>query len=417
MTKGLVVPAHLVRTESNPRLCFVTVLILVIATVSWRRGVYYSGGLDSVVAGKALLSVIALTMAGFAHQGSRSRIRIRGRTLVFLVSYLMVSVFGAYAEGQLLPSAVLAVRVLIVALALYYLVRVFPRDLVFRSLIGSFLIVAIPSSITGLPMLGANGRLFGGIPPLHANEIATLFSVPLIGLTWLALRGAIRWWHTVLLVVSVGMIWLTGSRTALAAVVVALLVMLLQARDLTRPVAAVVAAAIPVGFYLMFASELLDRFFLRGGTEQLTTLSSRTIAWSAAWQYPDTFWSRWVGAGLAQKLIPVRDQWWDVQLLDSTWVSALIQAGLLGLLILGMWLAMVAASSLRARPPTRALLTALLVFLVIRSVLESGLFDSTPAFLTFMLMSLTGDNGVEADSRIPSRVNWIGIRRRELLIE
>lgn len=400
MSSTLAASAPGVRRGSNRRLCFTTVLLLVIATVSWRRGVYYSGGVDPVVAGKAALSLIALTMAWFARQASPILIPVRGHSIAFLLSYLVVSVMGAHAAGQLVPSAVLALRVLLVGMTLYFLARVFPREVLVRNLVRAMLLVAAISALTGLPSFGMNGRLFGGVPPLHANELAFLLAVSLIGLTWLALNEGMKGHHVVLLFFGFGALWLTGSRTGLAAALLALAVMLLQARRLNRLVATAVVATIPLGFYLVFASELLDGYFLRGGADQVTTLSSRTIAWSAAWSFPETFWARWTGMGLAQKLIPVQDQWWDVQLLDSTWVSALVQVGLIGVVILLLWLVVVAVTSLRASRPARLFLVAALALLTVRSLLESGMFDSTPSFLVIMLISLTG-----SAQQLPSRTS------------
>lgn len=392
-------PLHRATGQSNKRLCFFTILLLVIATVSWRRGVYYSGGFDPVVAGKGAVSLIALTMAWFARQASPVLVQVRGRSLLFLSSYLTISVVGAYAAGQLVPSAILAARIFILALALYYLARVFPREVLFSHLISAMLLVASISTITGLVSSGVRDRLFGGVPPLHPNEIAVLFAVSLIGLVWLALQDLMRGHHLLLLLLAVGAIWLTGSRTGLAAAIVAMAFMLLMARRLNRVVAVVVAATIPAGFYFIFSSEVLDGYFMRGGSEQLTTLSSRTIAWSAARSFPETFWAQWTGTGLSQKLIPVSDQWWDEQILDSTWVSALVQAGQLGFLVLLLWLAVVAIASLRSQRAARIFLVGALTLLVIRSVLESGLFDSTPAFLVFMLISLTCDDPEQVRSR------------------
>jgi hypothetical protein len=50
-----------------------------------------------------------------------------------------------------------------------------------------------------------------------------------------------------------------------------------------------------------------------------------------------------------------------------------------------------AVASLRAGREDRMILTGLLVFLVLRSILESGLLDSMPPFIVFMLISLLSD--------------------------
>lgn len=374
------------------RLSLAIFLLVVLTTVSWRRGVYFDGGLDPVVAAKGMLSILALTMAWFARHSAREVRPVGGRTFWLLTAYLVVANIGAYAAGQLTPSAVLSMRLLILVLTVILLMRAFAPERLFRDLLAAMLTVGLVAVMTGLPSYPAQGRLFGGLPPLHPNEIALLLGIPLLGLGWFALQDRLKSRHVVLGAVLLGCIWLTGSRTGLAAVIMALALMLLQARRLNPAVAAGVFASIPIGFYLIFFSEMLTGYVQRGGADNLTTLSSRTIAWSAAWTFSDDNWVRWMGSGLSQKMVPVKGQWWDAQLLDSSWVSALVQAGLLGVIIVVLWLLCVTAASLRCPPPARMFFTALLLFVMLRSTLESGLLDSTPTFLILVLISLTSDS-------------------------
>jgi|SRR5690625_347256 len=392
----------------NRKTSFLTLFLLLLATVSWRRGIYYDGGIDPVVAGKAVVSLIALTLAWRATQTGEDLRPVRGLPVALLVAYAAVSIMGAYAADQLLASGVLAVRLLIVALTLYLLARRFPGEVLFRDLVRSMLLVATISAVTGVALNGLSDRLFGGVPPLHANELAMLFAMGAMGIAWLALNDGVKGHHGLVFLFAVGAIWLTGSRTSLAALLIALILMIMHARRPSRLVATAVVASIPLGYYSLFASEVLDGFFLRGGGEQWTTLSSRTIAWSAAWTFPDTFWARWTGVGLAQKLIPVRAQWWDVQLLDSTWVSALVQVGLLGIGVLLVLLATVTTACLRTPRPIRMFLLAALGFLLIRSLLESGLFDSTPSFLVLMLIALVSHTNAAGHTEGKDASTWPG---------
>ena len=98
--------------------------------------------------------------------------------------------------------------------------------------------------------------------------------------------------------------------------------------------------------YVSLATDVLGSFFGRGGAESITTLSSRTIAWSAAFDYSDSAWVRMMGAGLAKKEIPVVGQYWETQVLDSSWISALVQAGRVGMVLLGVWLVWAFVTSL-----------------------------------------------------------------------
>ena len=98
------------------------------------------------------------------------------------------------------------------------------------------------------------------------------------------------------------------------------------------------------------------------------------------------------GGGLNVKIIPVAGQYWETQPLDSSWASLLVQTGLLGLLVAAGWVCWVARGVLRAPYPHRVLFVGLWVFLVGRSLLESGLFDASPAFLLFLAVSLLAES-------------------------
>jgi hypothetical protein len=96
---------------------------------------------------------------------------------------------------------------------------------------------------------------------------------------------------------------------------------------------------------------------------------------------------------MSVKIIPVKGQYWDEQPLDSSWMSLLVQVGLVGLLVAGVWALWAVRGALLAPRAHRALFLGLLVFLLGRSVLESGLFDATPDFLAFLAASLLAEGG------------------------
>jgi hypothetical protein len=126
------------------------------------------------------------------------------------------------------------------------------------------------------------------------------------------------------------------------------------------------------------------------------------IAWRAAGSWAPTLWQTAFGGGLSVKIIPVSGQSWAQQPLDSSWVSAFIQGGVLGSVIAVAWVLWVLHGALRAPRELRALLLPALVFLVGRSLLESGLFDATPAFLGFFAISLVVEGG--SRDRLPDEV-------------
>jgi hypothetical protein len=384
-------------------------LLLVISTVSWRPYtdyVFYSGGTDPIVVGKAMLSALGLALAWTARQRSPAPRPMGTGAVWLLLAYVVVSTFGAWTTGDLMASAVLGFRVLMHAATVMLLVKSFAPAHLVRAWLVAMMTIGLFGAATGLPSLLQGRRLGGGLPPLNPNEVALLCAVPAIGVAWLMLTDRGRGVHGAVMVGLLAVIWASGSRTALFALLVALFVMVLQSRRL-RPGIACTLVFVFFGFvYAATATSVLTGYFARGGEENVTTLSSRTIAWSAAFSFPDTPWVRWMGAGLARKQIPVEGQYWDQQLLDSSWISALVQAGLLGALILLVWILFTGWATFRVPAPSRMLYVGLMVFLLVRSVLESGLLDSTPAFITFFLVSLLVD-------RRSGREDATAIRDRE----
>ncbi|WP_414973596.1 hypothetical protein [Arthrobacter agilis] len=170
---------------------------------------------------------------------------------------------------------------------------------------------------------------------------------------------------------------------ALAAVV-----LLLGARSLQRFVAVVLVAAVPVLFAVVTYTGLVGTLLNREGETSNFTLNSRTIAWDVVLQTPFESLQKWVGAGLSVKTVHVKGQYWNDQVLDSSWISALAQTGLIGTAVLAALVLVVLVLNLRGGS-RNALPIALLVFLLIRSFLETGLLDASVTFMVFIALAAT----------------------------
>jgi hypothetical protein len=377
--------------QRPPARLVVCTFLLVLTTVGWRRGDYFTGSLDPVVLAKAVLSVTALVMAFLLAQQAR-RLRLGTGSLWALTAVLAASVMGALTNGILVAGAVVAVRVAILAVTVVLLLRAFPTAQFFTALTWCCAAIGTVAAVTGISTLGT-GRLSGGIPEIDPNELALLISFVVLHAAWrLVLRraGAVDLAAATL---SLGVIWATGSRTALLMLLAAVVVVLLHVRR--PPVALAVGGLVLAAVGCLVAavdSGVLTGFLERDGSGT-STLESRFIAWDAATTWADDRWQLVFGGGLPVKIIPVKGQWWDEQPLDSSWVSLLVQAGLLGLLACGAWALWSLRGALLAPREHRALFLGLLVFLLGRSVLESGLFDATPAFVGFLAASLLAEGG------------------------
>jgi len=361
--------------------------LLIAATIPWRKGVYYEGGLDSVVLAKAVLSIVAMVLAMHLHGARPAHLGVPAAPVVLVVCYLAVTVVGGYAHQTLLPAAVVAVRVVILCVTVSLLYSTFGPTEMMRSLVHVIGTLVWCGTLTGLPS-AAKGRLAGGVPPINPNELAFLASVCLFWLLARMLQGL----ESTLDILTAGgyaaVVLLTGSRSALAALCVAIVVMALRATRLSRRSFGILSFLAPTLAYVAFGTDLLSSVFLRGGERGITTLSNRTIAWDAALTSHRDPWETWFGAGLAQKKIEVPGQWWTTQLLDSSWISAIVQGGFVGAIIVaGLCLATI-VRSMTAPPSAGPLWLGLIVYLCARAVLESGLFDSSVSFMVLLTTAL-----------------------------
>jgi hypothetical protein len=372
-------------------------LLMLVSLVSWRRGVYFSGGLDPVVLSKAAIGIVALTVAiwNFRRREQRLRVgerrlRVGGRTLAFLMIYVSISSLGAIADGNVAASAVLAIRVLLIAVTVVLLVYAFPAGVLARSLLASMALVGLSATLSGLSSIAAEGRIYGVFPPLNPNEISLLCGLPALGLVHeLCLSTTKSRLRLPLLIALLGAVWFTGSRTGLFAFAAAVALIVLHGRRIRVRAALVMFSLLPTTFFVVTGTDLVTKILDRGEAagSDLLTLNARTIAWDAVLNTPADTWQRWVGAGLSVKQVAVEGQYWQAQVLDSSWISALAQTGVVGTLVLALWATTTVVSSFGANG-IRSFTTPVLAFILIRSFLENGLVDSNVPFVVFLTVSL-----------------------------
>lgn len=371
-----------------PLRLYVVFLLLLVSSVAWRKGAFFSGGVDSVVLAKAGLTLIAFGIAALTPRLPGAWAAIRAAPLLWLTAYLAVATVGALLDGDALPSFVLAARVGLLAVTLLLVVLSHPWQRVLSALAGSMLLLATFGSLTGLESLAETGRLYGGLPPLNANEICFLVSVPVVITFWRCVTEGGRWFEYAALPALLGVVWLTGARTGLAALVLALLVVLVLSPRIPSIVAALCAVAVPVVVYVTFFTTVLSEYAARGGLESIVTLNSRTVAWRSAVDYHDSWVGHVFGGGLALKQVPVSAMYRSEQILDSTWLSAILQSGYVGLSFLVLILVSTTLAAARLGAPYGSVVLALIAMVTLASILESGLFDTTPAFILFFVIVL-----------------------------
>lgn len=369
---------------------YLVIGLMLASVLAWRQGELFTGGLDYVVVAKAVLGVSAFILAVWGPTGSGRRPRAHvGLTVALLACYLAITLAGALYAEHFLASAVLAVRVTLIAATVLALAMRVPGPKLLSTFSWTCTVIAVFSATTGGLIEGFDRRLDGGIPAIAANELALLAALGILYTMWRASTGSLPFVAWTAIPVLISILLMTQSRTALLMLGIALALMFVQLRVLSPWAVIANSVLVPVALYAVLMTDLLRVYFDRGGAGSVATLNSRTIAWESALTAAPTVWAQWFGQGLAVKSVDVNARFWTTQLLDSTWFSALVQAGWLGTAVLALLTAVVLLRVVAMPAPARVPLLSMLGFLLGRSLLESGLFDASPALILFLIVAFT----------------------------
>jgi hypothetical protein len=236
---------------------------------------------------------------------------------------------------------------------------------------------------------GAGGRLQGVLLPMHPTRVGEIGAI-VVGLTAIALvfRQTRRLPGAVL--ISLGLMLIILSRTRTAAV--ALLVGLFAAFCFTRKHrlgrrglhTLLVLMLLAVALFVPIRSWAIRE----QDAERLSSLTGRTLAWSAVLEQQSSWRTVLLGHGLGNKGVLLRrgEGDIDVMAIDNGWLSVFWETGWLGVgLVL---LALIAAVVAVARAPTpyvRAAAAFLIVYVAIASITETGLSDLSSQTLHLLL--------------------------------
>ncbi len=257
--------------------------------------------------------------------------------MLFLGAYLTCTVLGGWAAGSLVASAVIAVRVVILAGAVLLLARHFEVQRLVGALVAALGSYGLLGAVTGLATL-AQGRLAGAVPRLHPNELASISALVVLWCVWRVLNGLDTVKLLVVMAVAGAVLVATGSRTPLVAMGVSVVILVLYARAVRMRTVLLAAIVIPLAVWLVSSTQVIQQLLLRNqDASEIGTLSNRTIAWTAALGPKDSPWQEWLGGGLAMKQVEVPGQWWNDQILDSSWISAIVQGGWIGVAVCLAW--------------------------------------------------------------------------------
>lgn len=362
-------------------------LLVVLSVVPWRSDSIFDGGVDPVDVGKALVALTALVAAGALVLGTRRNVPLGIAPAGFVIVILLISLLGSIVAGNSAATLVVVGRVLIAMVTVLLLLSAVPWNIGVASLLAAMAALALFAALTGLPSLPAEGRLAGGLPQMHPNELAGLAGAPLVGAVIHILRSGIQLVNSTVVVTLLAIAVGTGSRTGLLAIAVAILVAVLVNGIRQRAVVFLLLGSAPIAYSVLVFTNIFHELATRAGsTDTTSSLESRFDAWRVVLGWGSASWQKWIGLGLSEKTVPVDIKWRDVQVLDSSWVSTLAQGGVLGVVMLGgivVWAVVAACSSARRRP----WVLPLLALLLLRSATESGLMDAAMSFVMLLVLS------------------------------
>jgi hypothetical protein len=242
--------------------------------------------------------------------------------------------------------------------------------------------VVLGSVLVGLAVAPGDaldqGRLSGTLWPIPPTQVAHYAAVTtgLLAVLWLG--GMIRGRPTLLGVcVSITMLLLTHTRTALVAMLAGLLVAglsMFAGTARVRRLFAAASAAAAAG--AITVSGVVTTWLARGeSSRELGNLTGRTSVWDAIVNLPRDRFQVIFGFGLSNKSfqgLPI----------DSNWLACYFDQGLAGVIICaGALLFLFAAAYFQPRGPHRALALFLVTYCLLASLTETGLSDASTYLL------------------------------------
>jgi hypothetical protein len=244
------------------------------------------------------------------------------------------------------------------------------------------LLVLLGSALFGLVVSPGHalafGRLTGAVWPIPPPEVAHYAAIAtgLVVVLWFGgyLRGRVAMFA---IFVAIPVLLLTHTRTALVAMVAAILVAglsLIVAKARVRKLFAVAGAVTVIA--ILTLSSFITTWLARGeGTHELNNLTGRTTVWSALVNIPRSRFQVLFGMGLSNKSF-------NGLSIDSNWLASYNDQGLFGVALCAtILLFLFVKAYLQARSVERALAIFLITYVLLASFTEVTFTDVSPYVL------------------------------------
>jgi hypothetical protein len=327
----------------------------------------------------ALLAALALALVANRRMVVRPTLFLTLLAILGVMA-LMVSPHNEFPFG----SVFRAVRFLVFILVLWVLTPWWGRrDMVLlrchrRALWVVLCLVLVGAAISPGLAFQFEGRMAGVLWPVPPTQVAHYSAVLLGTSIVLWMSRVITTWHAVVATsISAVALVASHSRTALAAAVVGVAVagasMFVGHVRVRRTY--VLGSLGAVAIASVFASEL-TKWLLRGQSyEEAGQLTGRTKVWTRVLEHPRSQVEQLVGSGPSDQSfegLPI-DNNWLATYLDQGWFGVVVHAALVLILLL--------LAVTHVRGPQRAVALFLIVFCVVASFTETGLFTATAYLL------------------------------------
>jgi hypothetical protein len=261
--------------------------------------------------------------------------------------------------------------------------------------------VAMMTGVLTLTILGliispsralGGGRLGGAFWPTPPPQVAAFAAVTmgLVVVMWMV--GQFNGWAALAVTcIAVIILYLSHTRTALAALLLGIIVAGLSMIATEARVRKMFASAgIIATLVAVTLSGVVTTWLLRGeGTQQLTSLTGRTSSWGAVVSIPRNLFQTLFGLGLSNKQV-------NGLPIDSNWLACFLDQGLFGVVVSAAALLFVLVSAyFQPRGVKRSLALFLATYCLVASFTETGFSDASTYLLELTLAaSLLVSSGV-----------------------
>ena len=386
-------------TWSSRSMLFASFVVLLASSVPWRSqdGAQVGAATvdDSASVWKLLLTAASVTVAVLA--GERHRLAWAQQ---LLLGYAVVAAGGAYVAtgGNIQDATARPARYILTVIAVAMITRAVGFSLVARWT------AVFAASVATLSLLArgagfAEGQRLGGWPiPMHPNVPGSIAAAGLLCAVGLwAMRAASAGFAFLVSGGCAVALILTGSRTSIAATVVAMfLVIALPAATTVRGVRvaaslAFVLVVVAITQSIVGSKSVFSTVLTRAGQDaNYATITTRKAELDAVKRAHDTLGSQLLGAGMETKSAPLQmqDRYFYAPV-DGTWSAAYLSAGIAGLALLFAAMCL-AFRRIASAAETRTLSSLLLVYVAAATLTFNVLNDVTFEAVLFVVATTVG---------------------------